>query len=140
MPDGGIIIAGDSSTTEALARALRENDHDARIHAQIGLADSLVALERELGAATAAGAVGSSPAALALALTAAKLGTPLAACPGPAAAEDEDSRRAIATLASLEVTEDAPRAAALITDWLAAEPSARNLDSRSLAPDPRTPR
>lgn len=111
------LVVGRAEPAEALASALRERGLAAELHAAqrvpegrgVGaLASTLVELERRMagerpGLAVAVG-LGDSP--LALAVTAAKLGIPLAVWVGkdaPEASEIErGERRILATLASLD--------------------------------------
>jgi len=97
-----------------------------------GLAETLVGIERELEdeRPDAAVAVGTDEAALALAITASKLGVPLAAAaPVPGTVPGtEDAGRILATLATLDAGSDPARAADLIASWLSENPSASDLD------------
>lgn len=116
-----VVLAGDKDASEALEAALRDAGLEARIHSASGLVDALQGIERELEGdrPDAAVTVGTGEAALALAITAGKLGVPVAACLGEAAsAEEADRRRILATLASLEVGPDSEGAADRIASWL----------------------
>ena len=115
------LLAGDPEPTAALSSALKERGIDARVHATEGLAEALTAIERELERShpDVAAAVGAGEEALALAITAAKAGVPVAhAAAGPGSA---DNSRAIATLAELDAGSDPARAADLIAAWLQGE-------------------
>jgi len=118
MPDPKILLAGDAEAVGRLESALAEHGFEARTHPSEGLPGSLVALERELEGEPpdAAVAVGAGEDALALAITASKLGVPLAACLD--ASDPPADRRILSTLAELEAGSDPARAADLIASWL----------------------
>jgi len=121
MPAQKVVLAGDKDASEVLEADLRASGVEARFHPADGLVEALQSIERELegNRPDAAVAVGTGAASLALAITAGKLGVPLAACLGDAASGDEaDRRRILATLASLEVGPDSGDAANRIASWL----------------------
>ena len=129
MTGQNVVLAGEKTASEALETALRESGLEARIHPTDGLAEALVDIERELEdrRPDAAVAVGTGDAALALAITASKLGVPLASVPGTVPGT-EDAGRILATLASLDAGSDPARAADLIAAWLSENPPASDLD------------
>ena len=120
MPAQKVVLAGDKDASEVLEADLRASGVEARFHPADGLVEALQSIERELegNRPDAAVAVGTGAASLALAITAGKLGVPLAACLGGAASGDEDKRRILATLASLQVGPDSGDAANRIASWL----------------------
>lgn len=129
------LVAGHAEHAAGLASALAERGLDAETYVSeaegerdaMALADALVALEVRLaGGDAVAVAAGVGDSSIALAVTAAKLGVPLASWPQPQNQPQDDlaagERRIIATLASLEVgrsgDEVSPEEAArLIRDW-----------------------
>jgi hypothetical protein len=132
MPGQNVVLAGEKDASEALERALGEHGLEARIQPAEGLSEALVGIERELegNRPAAAVAVGTGESALALAITAGKLGVPLACVPGTGgeAAGDADQRRILATLAALDAGSDPARAADLIALWVSENSSAADLD------------
>jgi hypothetical protein len=124
MASLNVMVAGEKQPSEALQSALREHDIEARCHPAHSLPTALVGIEKELseGRFAAAVAVGTGDAALALAITASKLGVPLARLDGT---DPGDRGRALATLASLEAGSDPAQAADLIASWLAEQPTPR---------------
>ena len=131
MTGRNVVLAGETDASQALVSALREHDLEAQFHPEERIADALVGIEQSLEGQRPAGAVavGTGEAALALAITAGKLGVPLAASLGEAQTEeDADRRRILVTLASLEVGPDPARAGNLIAAWLDENPSASDLD------------
>ena len=130
MPGTNAVLAGDATVSTALESALNERGVKTSFHAAEGLARALVSLERELedGRPDAAVAVGTGEAALALAVTASKLGVPLAAAVADTDGAGDDRRRILTTLASLDAGSDPERAADLIVAWLAQGPPATDLD------------
>ena len=125
MPGLNVVLAGEKEPSEALEWALREHGIEARCYPADSLPDALVGIEKELseGRFAAAVAVGTGDAALALAITASKLGVPLARLEG--ADPGADRGRALAALASLEAGSDPAQAADLIASWLAEQPAPR---------------
>jgi hypothetical protein len=129
------LVAGHAEHAAGLVSALAERGLDAETYVTEGegdrdamaLADALVALEGRLaGGDAVAVAAGVGDSSIALALTAAKLGVPLASWPQPQNQPQDElaagERRIIATLASLEAgragDEVSPEEAArLIRDW-----------------------
>jgi hypothetical protein len=116
------LLAGTGEQTTTLVEALAAAGVDAQIVPDGDLAGMLTGVEAELerGGFDGAVAVGTGEAALALAITAAKLGVPLAACPVQAA--DPDSRegaeqRILGTLAG-EHFEPGDQAAERLHAWL----------------------
>jgi hypothetical protein len=134
MPGQNVVVAGEKNASEALETALGQHGLEARILPAAGLSEALVGIERELedSRPAAAVAVGTSEVALALAITASKLGVPLAAMaavPGTVPGTGEaDAGRILATLAALDAGSDPARAADLIASWVAEQPSAGDLD------------
>jgi hypothetical protein len=131
MPGQNVVVAGEKAASEALEAALGQHGLEARIQPGEGLAEALVVIERELedSRPDAAVSVGTSEVALALAITASKLGVPLATVPGTVAGTGEaDAGRILATLAALDAGSDPARAADLIASWVAEQPSAGDLD------------
>ena len=137
-----MVIGGEGEAGSALGSALAELGLNTRFLSPESFPQALVGVERDLSAERprAAVAVGTGEAAMALAITAAKLGVPLAASFGDEAPEGADQRRILSTLASLDAGSDPERAAGLIAAWVGDQPSAPDLDSGSLIPNPRTPR
>jgi hypothetical protein len=135
MPGQNVVLAGEKTASEALEAALREQGLDAHRHDADGLVNALVSLERQIeeDRPRAAVAVGTGEAALALAITASKMGVPLASVPGTVpgtgneAAGAGDQGRILATLASLDAGSDPARAANLIDSWLSENPPASDL-------------
>ena len=78
MSGTAVVLAGDEEAGAALGAALRERGIEARFHGSSGLAPDLVDLEADLTeqGPNAAVAAGSGQGALALAITASKLGVP----------------------------------------------------------------
>jgi hypothetical protein len=130
VPDQDVVLAGEKSASAALESALRERGIEARFHPTNGLPDALVGIEKELSDERPAGAVavGTGEGALALAITASKLGVPLACVGGQESTADADQSRILATLASLDGGSDPVRAADLIASWLTEGPSASDLN------------
>jgi hypothetical protein len=125
-----VVLAGEKSAAGALESALLERDIGVSFHVFDSLPDAFVDLERELSGERPAGAVavGTGEGALALAITASKLGVRLACVSGQESGEDADQRRILATLASLDAGSDPDRAADLIASWLSDDQPASDLD------------
>jgi hypothetical protein len=125
-----VVLAGEKQASQALDACLRERGVEVRFHPVDGLPEALVDIERELSDERPAGAVavGTGEGALALAITASKLGVPLACVDGHESGADGDQSRILATLASLDGGSDPVRAADLIASWLTEAPSAPDLD------------
>jgi hypothetical protein len=128
MPGQNVVVAGEEAAGTALETALRELGLDARFLPATGLVDALVGLEHELERShpDAAVAVGTGDVAVALAITASKLGVPLSSVPGTE--ERADALRILATLADLDAGSDPSRAAGLIASWLDGTPPTSDLD------------
>jgi hypothetical protein len=129
VPENSILVSGDKPAAVGLEAKLRESGFEPRAVSAGPLAHSLGALERELQGTrhSAALAVGRGDGALALAITAGKLGVPLAALLDSAEAQTDEGR-AIATLASLGVAAEPEAVASLIAGRQSEKPSDRNLD------------
>jgi len=125
-----VVLAGEKEASEALDAALRALGFEPRIHAPEGFPSALVSLEQALeeNRPDAAVAVGTNEDALALAITAGKLGVPLAAAGAGEDTERADARRIIRTLATIDAGADNSRAADLIVSWLSGEMSTPDLD------------
>jgi hypothetical protein len=126
-----VVIAGDpQGVGEVLEEALSGEGVVARYHPARSLEETLVGLEQRLERMKPAAvvAVGAGEAALALAVTAAKLSTPLAWMPDPES-QNPDRSRVIAALAWLEVDGGIARATDLIVAWIRDDTPTRNLDS-----------
>jgi hypothetical protein len=120
MTGANVVVAGTEEAGTALAAALGERGVDARFLATDGLAGALAALEADLEERKpdAAVAAGSGGGALALAITAAKLGVPLAVVADVTEGDRADEGRILATLSSLEAGGDPAQAAERIAAWL----------------------
>jgi hypothetical protein len=127
MPGQNVVLAGEKDASGALDIALRAIGFESRIHAPEGLPAALVTLERALedDRPDAAVAVGTNEDAVALAITAGKLGVPLAAAGAGEGAEAADERRIIMTLATIDAGAHSSRAADVIATWLSGETPAR---------------
>ncbi len=131
MSGRNVVLAGDQAASEALEAALDRTGAHATYQRSDGLPEALVAIEQGLedDRPDAVVAVGAGDAAMALAITAGKLGIPLVISRvDDVAGEDQDKNRILATLASLDAGPDPRRAADLIAAWMAEGPSAANLD------------
>ena len=111
MPGQNVVLAGEKDASEALGAALRALGFEPRIHAPERLSRALVSLEEALeeNRPDAVVAVGTNEDALALAITAGKLGVPLAAAGAGHGAEAADERRIIRTLATIDAGADNSR-------------------------------
>ncbi len=120
MSGTAVVVAGDEEAGAALGAALRERGIEARFHGSSGLAPDLVDLEADLTeqGPNAAVAAGSGQGALALAITASKLGVPVVALQDAAPDDRTREARIIATLATLDAGSDPVRAAESIATWL----------------------
>ena len=121
MSGTAVVVAGDEEAGAALSAALRERGIEARCHGSSDLAGDLVELEADLveQGPDAAVAAGSGQGALALAITASKLGVPVAALTEAAPDADRAAEaRIIAALATLDAGSDPLRAAESIAAWL----------------------
>ena len=123
MPGQNVVLVGDKAASQALGAALRKVGVEALIQPANGLSEALVAIESEveLRRPDAAVAVGTGEEALALAITAAKAGVPVAVSAGSDPAHNPDRNRILATLAELDAGPDPARAADLIAAWLRGE-------------------
>ncbi len=130
MPGRNVVLAGEKDASEALDAALRALGFEPRVHAPEGFPGALVSLERALeeNRPDAVVAVGTNEDAVALAITAGKLGVPLAAAGAADGTEAVDERRIIRTLATIDAGADNSRAADLIATWLSDEMSTPDLD------------
>ena len=130
MTGQNVILAGEKEALAALEAALRNLGFKPRMHGPEGLPGALVSLEQALEAdrPDAVIAVGTGEDALALAVTASKLGVPLATAGTAEGAESPDQRRILRTLATIDAGGDTSRAADLIASWLGEGSSARDLD------------
>lgn len=131
-----VLLAGDQAAAEPLEAILRERGLDLSTHeAGESIAGALVSLERAIEAEEPrlAVAVGMGEAALALAITAPKLGIPFLAWLGPTETpERADQQRVLKTLSSAgsqPLAGDAAAAANEIAAWLTDEPPEPDLDS-----------
>jgi hypothetical protein len=125
-----VVLAGEKQALEALDAALRALGFEPRIHAPEGLPGTLVSLERALeeNRPDAVIAVGTNEDAVALAITAGKLGVPLAAAGAGEGTQAADEQRIIGTLATIDAGGDSSRAADLIASWLSGETPRSDLD------------
>lgn len=123
-------IAGNPDESVRLSEALADLGVAARFQPAASLTEAFVEMEHRLesGAVPAAVAVGASREALALAVSAGKLGIPLATVPIPNP-QDDDRARALATLTWLDAGDSVGPAATHIAAWLREGPEAKNLDS-----------
>ena len=114
------MLAGEEKAAKSLQTALGEAGFEADLSAASGVKDALAGIEQDLERHRfdAAISVGTGDEALALAVTAAKQGVPLAAF-GAGSGGSGDEARIIATLAGADLGSDSSRAADLITAWLA---------------------
>lgn len=118
-----VLLSGDEPGATALESALRELGLDAdRFDQPLALAEMMVALENvlECEVPRLALGVGAGDASLALVITAAKLGVPVAACLDGDVGVQADEHRIVATLASFTAgpAGDASRAAGRVVSWL----------------------
>ena len=116
-----VLVAGDEEAGAAVGVALRERGIETRFQESSGLVHDLVDLEAGLAEQrpSAAVAAGSGQGALALAITASKLGVPVVALTDAVPDPDRAAEaRILATLATLEVGSDPVRAAESIATWL----------------------
>lgn len=120
MPAHKFMLAGEENAGQRLCASLEEAGFEAHLHAASGVTEALTGIEQELEQRrpSAAISVGVGDEALALAVTAAKLGVPIAAF-GAGSGQSGDETRIIATLAGADLGSDPSRAADLITAWLA---------------------
>ena len=125
MPIPTVLIAGEAPAGEALAEALREQGVGAHFQPSNGLAEAFAEIESHLEESRPAGvvAVGTGEGALTLAITAAKLGIPVARAPGDEGPAP-DGARILATLAGLDAGAEGERAADLIAAWVRGDPPA----------------
>jgi 7-keto-8-aminopelargonate synthetase-like enzyme len=123
-----ILLAGEAVAAAALESALKERAFDALVLSAPSLPAALVETEERLQSesAEAAVAVGASEEALALAISASKLGVPLAVYVDETGAEDQ--RRILASLATLQTDADVERAADVIASWLDEAQASPDLD------------
>ena len=134
MSGENVVLAGENEAGKALSGALDEHGIESRLLAADDLAGALVGMEEALEGRRpdAAVAVGLDRAALALAITASKLGVPLAFVGGSEARDGGDEDRILTTLAAFdagsEASTDPAGAAARIASWLRKEPPAPDLD------------
>lgn len=131
MPGTSLFLAGDSEGVDALESALSERGIATRSAAVSGMTAALVEQEQTLENQRPAAvvSVGTGESALALAITAGKLGIPLIACLGePDGDADGAKHRILKTLATLQADANPERAAGVIAAWLQGESSARDLD------------
>ena len=120
MSGESVVIAGEKEAGAALSGALSERGIDSRFLETSTLPEALVGIEEvlEQGRPDAAVAVGFGGEALALAITAAKLGVPLAFAGGGEARDGRDEDRILTTLAELDAGSETAGAADLIASWL----------------------
>jgi len=121
MPGTSLFLAGDSDGVEALQSALSEQGIAVRSATVSDMAAALVGMEQRLEGdrPAAAVAVGVGESAVALGITASKLGIPLIACLGEAGGDADGAKhRILTTLATLEAGADPERAASVIAAWL----------------------
>ncbi len=118
MPGTKIYLTGDSEVALELESALRRHGLEPEILAAPDMPAALVGMEASIEAERprAAVSVGTGDDSLALAITASKLGIPLAACLDETRATGDG--RILATLAALHTDSDPERAADVIVSWL----------------------
>jgi len=130
MSGVNVVLAGEPEAGKALSDALEERGIESRFLSAHTLPDALVGMEEvlELSRPHAAVTVGHDRAALALAITAGKLGVPLAVVGGAEPRDGHDEDRILITLAAFDAGSDPARAAGLIASWLHENPPASDLD------------
>jgi hypothetical protein len=131
MSPPSVVIAGAPEAGAALAAKLGEEGVEAQYLTAEGLPDAFMSLERRIEAEKPAAAIaaGAGEEALALAVTASKLGVPLATVRAEESAGGEDRARALDALTALDAG-GVDGAAGVIASWLRKRPGPENLDSR----------